>query len=307
VISVIIINWNAGSQIYRCIESVLQTDSSIDKQIVVVDNGSIDGSDLIVEAIPEVSLIRTGHNMGFAKACNIGASYATGDYLLFLNPDTYLMNGALSTSVGFLKDDINKRFGVCGVQLINEQGHVARSCVHFPTLKSFTAVSIGLNQLFPRLGYHMTGWDHKTTIEVDHVIGAFYLVRRSVFEALAGFDERFFVYLEDLDFSYRARKLGWSIIYLAGVQTFHAGGGTSDQVKDKRLYYALRSRILYAFKHFNIFAALLVLLVTVIIEPVSRTILCCGRMSWKCFKETGSAYLLIFTWLPKWIFNGVTR
>lgn len=153
----------------------------------------------------------------------------------------------------------------------------------------------------------MTEDEHLVTQQVDHVIGAFYLVRRSVFEALLGFDERFFLYLEDLDFSLRARKAGWRTVYCAETWAFHEGGGSSKQIKARRLFYALRSRLVYAFKHFPFSGAFAVLLATVFVEPWTRTAYALVCLSWPNFKETWSAYGQLFRWLPRWLFRGETR
>lgn len=306
-ISVIIINWNAGTQLRECVGSVIQHGEPLVGQIIVVDNGSTDGSENAIEGLPNVTLIRAGENLGFGKACNLGAAGCNSEFLLFLNPDARVFPDSLAEAINFMQRAENAKVGICGVQLVDEDGHITRSCARFPSVSGFIAHAMGFGRIIPTLGYFMSEWDHATTRQVDHVIGAFFLVRRCVFEALQGFDERFFVYLEDLDFSYRAKKLGWSSVYLADVQAFHAGGGTSRQVKAKRLFYSLRSRILYAFRHFNPFGATVVLLATLFVEPLSRSVLAVGHCSWASLKETWAAYVMLFRWLPDWIFKGVTR
>jgi hypothetical protein len=171
----------------------------------------------------------------------------------------------------------------------------------------FVCHAVGLDRLFPQLGHFMTEWGHNETREVDQVIGAFFLVRRSVFEALQGFDEQFFVYYEEVDFSRRAREAGWRSIYLANAQAFHAGGGTSNQVKATRLFYISRSRLLYAFKHFSLIGACLVLLTTLLLEPFSRSVLALARGFWLSFKETWVGYAMLWKWLPQWVFKGKKR
>lgn len=294
-------------QLRECIDSVIQFGETTVGRIIVVDNGSTDGSERAAENLPNVRLIRTGANFGFGKACNIGAVHANSEFLLFLNPDARLYPDSLIKSKDFMQRSENSKVGICGVQLVDEDGHIARSCARFPEANGFVAHAMGMDRMIPTFGHFMTEWDHSTTRQVDHVIGAFFLVRRCIFETLHGFDETFFVYLEDLDFSYRAKQLGWSSIYFADAQAFHAGGGTSRQVKAKRLFYSLRSRILYAFKHFNLFSATLVLLATLLIEPVSRSVLAVGLGSWPSLKETWTAYGMLFRWLPDWILKGTTR
>jgi GT2 family glycosyltransferase len=144
----------------------------------------------------------------------------------------------------------------------------------------------------------MDDWDHKTTSIVDHVIGAFYLIRKSVFNTLHGFDDRFFVYLEDLDLSLRAHKSGWRIVYLANAQAFHSGGGTSQQVKALRLFYALRSKIFYGFKHFSPFQAWLLFFVSIWVEPISRIALLCLRGEFVEIRNTINAYVVLYKNLP---------
>jgi GT2 family glycosyltransferase len=133
---------------------------------------------------------------------------------------------------------------------------------------------------------------------VDHVIGAFFCVRRELFEDLGGFDERFFVYLEDLDFSLRARKTGRTAYYLADAAAFHKGGGTSEQVKAHRLFYSLRSRLLYAFKHFKRYQAWIISAVTMLLE---RSLARCGPLFAAPFRSTGyvAGYAMLWRDAPK--------
>ncbi len=304
-LSIVIVNWNSGDQLRNCVESIAQYESSTLIQTVVVDNGSTDGSDVSIEGAPNVSLIRMGENLGFGKACNIGARKVNSKYLLFLNPDAVLYADTLSKSLSYMKISEKDKVGICGVQLIDEYDQVSRHCARYPSSLGFVAHAIGLDRIFPRLGHVMADWDHAESREVDHVIGAYFLVRRELFDALHGFDERFFVYLEDLDFSYRAHKAGWRSMYLSDTRAFHLGGGTSNQVKAHRLFYSLRSRLVYSFKHFSSKGAIVVLLATLLLEPFSRLIVALFRRSWSSLRETLIAYGMLLRWLPRWIFKGV--
>lgn len=303
-ISIIIVNWNAGPQLQHCIASL--TSTSI-QQIIVVDNASTDGSENAIAQFPGVTLIRSHENLGFGKACNLGAQQASAEYLLFLNPDAAVYPETLEKALSFMQDPTHAQVGICGVQLLDESGHVARTCARFPSAAGFVSHAVGLDRLFPRLGYLMAEWPHDCTRGVDHVIGAFFLMRRNVFESLGGFDERFFVYLEDLDLSCRARQAGWHTVYLADVQAFHVGGGTSNQVKARRLFYSLHSRLLYAVKHFSRLGAALVFVATLLLEPVSRSALALGRRSWPALKETWQGYALLWHWLGQWLLQGRSR
>ncbi len=311
---IIIVNWNSSHYLLDCINSIDAHHNGLVTSITIVDNATTDNSLSLVKSklghLPfKHNIIRNAENRGFAAACNQGAEITSSDYLLFLNPDTRLFEDSLSVPLAFMQQSENVDVGIVGIQLIDENNHVAQSCARFPKLMMFIAQSLGINHLpgLRHLSVHMIEWGHDTTQQVDHVIGAFFLMQRSLFKSLGGFDERFFVYLEDLDLSLRAHQAGWRSIYLTDAQAFHAGGGTSNQVKAKRLFYSLRSRILYVFKHFNLFSAILVLLTTLFIESLSRSALAVGRGSWVSLKETWSAYYMLIRWLPDLIFKEVTR
>jgi len=306
-VDVVIVNWNAGQQLQEAVESVLACGAPHVSQVVIVDNGSGDGSADFAEQIPGVRLIRSAENLGFGKACNLGAAQLTGEYVLFLNPDARLFPEALEKALEFMGRKENARVGICGVQLVEEDGSIARSCARFPSLTSFLADATGLSRLIPSLGHFMVEWDHASTRLVDQVIGAFFLVRRPLFERLGGFDERFFVYFEEVDFSYRARQLGLASAYLADARAFHAGGGTSRQVKATRLFYILRSRILYVFKHFNPLAASAVLLSTLSLELGSRCLWGVVKGGAGALRETLAGYGRLLRWLPDWLGKGTAR
>jgi hypothetical protein len=144
----------------------------------------------------------------------------------------------------------------------------------------------------------MTTWDHRESRAVDHVMGAFYLIRRRLFESLKGFDERFFVYLEDLDLSYRAYQAGWHSFYLAEIKAYHKGGGTSEQIKSVRLFYSLRSRILYGFKHFRRWTASGLMLGTLFLEPLIRSSWSLARFTLRELSETMQAYWMLWRGIP---------
>lgn len=302
-IDIVIVNWNAGSQLRTCVDSIEKYGSGLIGKIIVVDNGSVDGSDKSVDGLSNVHLIRAGANLGFGKACNLGARYCKSEYLLFLNPDAALYPNTLSRVLAYMQEPKNSDVGICGVQLYDEDGRIARSCARFPSVIAVFAHSLGLDRVFTQISHFMIEWDHLQTRHVDQVIGAFFFVRRNIYEVLNGFDERFFVYFEEVDFSYRASQIGMSSVYLADAQAFHVGGGTSNQVKARRLFYSLRSRLLYAFKHFSFLGALGVLLATLLFEPLSRSVLALSRCSLSSLKETWAAYGMLWCWLPQWILS----
>jgi N-acetylglucosaminyl-diphospho-decaprenol L-rhamnosyltransferase len=312
-IDVVIVNWNAGTLLQQCLNSlaaVWRAQPGLLGLVTVVDNGSTDGSlDLADECELPKKIIRNGENLGFAAACNRGARAGHAPYILFLNPDATASFNALHASLDFMESPGNERVAISGVRLVDDSGAVACSCARFPSPGIFLSRTLGLNRVFPDRfkDYHMVDWDHRSTRTVDHVIGAHYLIRRSVFQQLGGFDERYFVYLEDLDLSYRASRLGYRAMFLAEVGAYHKGGGSSEQVKARRLYYGLRSRILYAAKHFHPVSALLVAAATLCIEPASRLLQALARRSPRRALETLKGYGYLWAWLPRYLLFRSTR
>jgi len=310
-IDIIIVNWNSGSLLLSCIQSIIKYHANLVSSVIIVDNASIDSSLLAIDSLEclpfSLQVIRNQDNQGFGAACNQGANQSDSDFILFLNPDTRLFERSLSDPLSYIQDPNNQSVGIVGIQLLDEHSIVARSCARFPSPFGFLAHAIGLDKIFPSLGHFMTEWIHDSTRQVDQVIGAFFFLRRSLFEQLKGFDERFFVYYEEVDFSYRAKKVGWQTIYLADSQAFHSGGGTTNKVKARRLFYVLRSRLLYADKHFSPVGFSLIFLEALLLEPLSRSGLAVARHSWPALKETWQGYVMLWRWLPQWLFKGVTR
>lgn len=295
---IVIVNWNSGAQLENCVESVREHGAGLVGRCTVIDNGSQDGSTAFLAGAQDqyVELLEAGENLGFGKACNFGAARGKSLYVLFLNPDAALRPGALAMPLAFLSCHGNRQVGAVGIALIDEIGVVQRTCARFPTPLGLIATSLGLKRIFPALGTHMHDWDHSESRAVPHVIGAFYLVRRSVFEQVGGFDERFFVYLEDLDLSLRVHQAGYTSYFLREAKAFHEGGGVSSQVKAHRLYYSLRSRIQYAFKHFSRPAALGVGLATLCVEPLTRLAQLLLKRRWREVGDLRSGFGMLWRW-----------
>lgn len=299
-VDIVIVNWNAGDQLRACLASIAVADDAAAFEIgrvVVVDNNSTDDSLTGIDnySLPVVTIVNVA-NRGFGAACNQGAAGSAADFLLFLNPDAVLNLDSIRLPIAFMEDPDRAQVGVVGIRLVDETGAASRTCSRFPNLRMLLAKLSGLDRLAPRLcpSYVMEEWDHTTSAGVDHVIGAFYLVRRPLFERLRGFDERFFVYLEDLDFSLRAHQAGAYSYFLAEACAFHKGGGVSEQVKAKRLYYSLQSRILYSCKHLNPASAILVTLGTLLVEPWVRLLYLALHGPFGALVETVQAYLLLW-------------
>ena len=253
-LSIIIVNWNTGQLLRECISSIVHTkrDGFMLREVVVVDNGSTDDSLTGIDepAIP-FRIIRNVDNRGFAAACNQGAANVTADYLLFLNPDTRLFADTLKKPIEFMEQASG--IGICGIQLVGEAGEFTTSAARFPTLRVMMGSVLGLNRILPNTfpRHLMTALDLQRSQPVDQVIGAFFLIRRDLFCRCRGFDERFFVYFEEVDLSLRAKQFGYASYFFADAIAFHRGGGSSDQVRAARLFYSLRSRLQFGRKHYS--------------------------------------------------------
>ena len=273
-VDIVIVNWNSSAALEHCLSSLLASTRSRynPSRIVVVDNGSQDECAAVVKRFPEVELRQNGFNRGFAAACNQGAAGSRADYLLFLNPDTRVESGAIDEVVSVMSRPGNAAIGICGIRLRDDAGAPALCCSRFPTAWSLLLEASGLDRLNrgifrPR---HMSPDELTIDRDVDQVIGAFFLIRRALFETLCGFDERFFVYFEEVDLSLRARRCGYASRFVAGAAATHIGRVSSNQSKGLRLVYFVRSRLLYAKKHLGTGPFLLILLVSALIEPAVR-------------------------------------
>jgi GT2 family glycosyltransferase len=311
-LDIIIVNWNSGHFLRQCLESIADCSQSGWElyRVVVIDNASTDSSIEGLETL-NLPLVVTLNpvNRGFAAACNQGSRGSTAHFLLFLNPDTRLCPQSLRQAVTFLERQENDRVGILGIQLLNERGEISCSCARFPTIGHFLSKMLGLDRLFPRVFRPRYMVEHelgKNQI-VDQVMGAFFLIRRSLFEALRGFDERFFLYFEEVDLSYRALSNGWMSYYLADAQAYHIGWGSSSQVKGERLYHSLRSRILYGYKHFSWHMATLLLLSTLVVEPITRVGRSLTQGSFQDVVDTFQGYLKLWGEAPRLFVSGFQR
>ena len=219
-------------------------------------------------------VLRNASNLGYGSGCNRGARGSDADLLLFLNPDVVVNNETISTCIRFLEDPANASVGIVGPQLVDSSGSVQRTCSRLPTRRSLVVRTLGLDRLSPTLfdGSLMTECDHSQTRDVGQVMGAFMLVRRSVFEKMGGFDETFFLYYEDVDLCARTWAAGQRVTYLADARAQHIGLVSSSQVPGKRLSYSFSSRKSYGRKHFGEGFAILLAVLMVVGEAPIRSV-----------------------------------
>ena len=259
-LDVVIVNWNAGDQLRACLASLAASEGAEQLRVVVVDNASGDGSaDDLDRPGLALTVLRNADNRGFAHACNQGAALGSAGAILFLNPDTQVSRSGIAAARAQLEADPGT--GIVGARLVDEAGRTHRTCARHPTGASLIAHTLFLDRLLPRLvpPHFLLDWDHEETRAVDAVMGAFLMIRRPLFARLGGFDERFFVYWEDADLCARAPATGFAVCHAAQAEIRHRGQGTTEAVKDRRLFYFLRAQALYARKHHGRAAFLAVL------------------------------------------------
>jgi N-acetylglucosaminyl-diphospho-decaprenol L-rhamnosyltransferase len=228
-------------------------------RFIVVDNGSRDGSADMIAAefpAPRVRLLRNGVNEGFARANNQGFRHARGRYFLPLNSDTEVRAGALRTMVRFL--DQFPGYGACAPRLVNPDGTVQRACMRFPTLAAGFLYDSWFERRFGRARavrrYFMEEFDHLGDADVDQPPGACFLVRRELFEAIGGFDERLWLFFNDVDLCRQVRARGSAIRYLARAEVLHHGGRSTSQYRDFTGEWIV-NRLRYYRKHHGRFGA----------------------------------------------------
>jgi N-acetylglucosaminyl-diphospho-decaprenol L-rhamnosyltransferase len=294
-LDIVVVDFDSWPLVSRCLESIDEirhTAVRISTITVVRNPAGIGARETPTVRRGAVRILENERNVGFAAACNQGAQGSHADYLLFLNPDTEVLPGALDKAVSYLEDPTREKVGVVGVRLIDASGNVVRSCRRFPAASQFWVRALALDRLAPKLfdSGLMAAWPHDDTRVVDQVMGAFLLVRRRLFEQLSGFDERFFVYYEEVDLCLRARQLGFVPVFLHSVSVRHVGCGTTANHRADRLFYNLNSRLLFAAKHFGPFAKWSVSMCTWIFEPISRIIHSILARSWKDCATTIRAY-----------------
>lgn len=294
-LDIVIVNWNSGERLRACLESIIKSDRSeyLLDRVTVIDNASEDASVMGLSDLDlPLNIITNNTNRGFAAACNQGAFGGGADYLLFLNPDTSLFADAVDLAVAFMDQPGQSQVGICGARMLDEQGKTVASCARFPTPGAILGQVCGLQKISPRLfpPHMLSSRELAASRFVDQVIGAFFMVRRHLFDELRGFDERFFVYFEEVDFSLRAREKGYRSYFLSDVRVFHEGGGCSRQAGANRLFYYLRSRLHFGLKHFSMTENILVISLTLLVEPLTRSLAGVRHRSLSTVSETLSAY-----------------
>ena len=229
-LSIIIVNYKERGFLRQCLKGIERAVPKVSYEVIVVDNNSNDESaEMVEEFFPAVRLLRHTINVGLAKGNNAGARLATGRYLLFLNCDIAVFKGTLEALVRYL--DEHPTVGIVAPKLLNPDRSVQISCYNFPSL----LVPILRRSPLGRFSwaqpilrrYLMLDYDHDTTQPIDWALGAALMVRRRAFDQIGGMDERYFLYLEDVDLCRQMWMRGWEVVYGTFVSLIHYHQRTS--------------------------------------------------------------------------------
>ena len=255
-LSIIIVSWNVRDLLEKCLKSVFDQTKNLKFEIFVVDNGSTDDtSKMVLDKFPQVNLFRNNHNLGFAAANNIAIRQAKGEFVLLLNPDTEILDGAIEKMVDFMR--AHQEAGIAGPKLLDSDKTLQPSIRRFPTILDQFLILVKIPHLWPNLSvikrYLAADFDYSRISEADQVMGAFFMVRQELFRQIGLFDEKFFIWFEEVDFCRRAKGAGYKVMYNPGAEVIHYGGKSFKQqgtlVKQWRFF---RSMMRYFWKqHFR--------------------------------------------------------
>lgn len=255
-VSVIIVNWNVGEMLVRCLRSLFDHNALLNLEVFVVDNHSNDGSpELVRREFPQVRLTENEENVGFARANNQSIRQANGKYILLLNPDTLWTDGSLGKMVDFM--DSHKEVGITGPRLMNAD----RQSIQYwggrrsPTVLDTFFEYTKLIRLFPNARlfgrYLMSDWDHTDSREVEAVSGACLLIRSETIKEVGLLDEGYALYQEDIDWCRRVGMKGWKIWYFAQAEVIHFGRQSTLQDPGQSTLKAVRGIYRYYHKFFG--------------------------------------------------------
>ncbi|MBI5267467.1 MAG: glycosyltransferase family 2 protein [candidate division Zixibacteria bacterium] len=251
-VSAIVISWNGRAFLADCLRTLAADLAELPHEIIVVDNGSTDGSvGIITETSPQARLVVHHANLGFAKAVNAGIEAAHGEYLFILNQDIRVRAGCTSTLIGRLESD--RSIALIGPKFVGFDGRLQHSARSFPTYRHIFYHTFFLDQLFPQSrefgSWKMTWFDHQTEMDVDQPMGAAMLIPRSVIDKVGLFDESFPIYMNDVDCCRRVALSGGRRVYCPAATIEHFVGGSTRTQPVRMIIESHRSMYRYLRKY----------------------------------------------------------
>ena len=254
-LSIVIVNYNVKAFLQQALESILKATNSIETEIFVVDNHSVDGSiDMLQAQFPQIKLIQNQNNLGFAKANNQAIKQSTGEYVWLLNPDTLVQEDTPQKLIGVMESD--KQIGLLGCKILNDDGSLQLACRRsFPTPWVAFTKMLGLANIFPKSKwfgrYNLTHLDPDEAYEVEAISGSCMFIRRAALEEVGSLDESFFMYGEDLDWCFRFGQSGWKVYYTPDTSIIHYKGESSKVALWDTNTHFYRAMDIFARKHFK--------------------------------------------------------
>ncbi|MBS1516401.1 MAG: glycosyltransferase family 2 protein [Bacteroidetes bacterium] len=256
-LSIVIVSWNTKALLRKCLQSVYDETKKYSFEIIVVDNDSPDDSaGMVRDEFSEVKLVANKTNNGFAPANNQGLAIAEGKNILFLNPDTVVLNGAIDKMMDYLIDNKDKGVGCVVCKLLNDDMTLQKSVNNFFSLwSSFfeNRFFADILKKFSTKKMFMSFWDHGETREIDWAYGAVFLVSEECYKKVGMLDDRFFIYAEEMDYFMRIRKAGYKSVFLHDVEIIHYGKSSSRQRRAAMFIQNYKSLYLYIKKHYSAF------------------------------------------------------
>jgi GT2 family glycosyltransferase len=256
-VSIVIVNWNTEKLLLDCIKAVVDETVGHTVEVIVVDNGSTDGSiGAVMECFPKVTLICNERNEGFAKANNIGIAACHGRYVCLVNSDIKVLDGCIDSLCEYM--DHHPGIGLVGPQILNKDLSIQLSCYELPSLRNMVVEALFLHKIFPRVGLCRPRWmnqfSHQSSRSVAVLSGCFLMARRKALEEVGSLDERFFIYKEDVDWCKRFQDAGWHIVFDPEARAIHYGGASSAAAPARFLIEMDKANRQYWQKHHSSFA-----------------------------------------------------
>lgn len=263
-LSIVIVSWNTKKYLEECLTSLRTIDGNLSVETIVVDNASSDGTPEMIRAqFPEVTLLETGANLGFAGGNNVGIQKASGNYVCLINSDVNVPPDCLPKMHSYMEQ--NSTIGLLGPGMLYTDGRVHRSGMRFPTLWNLFLRALFLDSLFKRSrffgGYLMKDFQFDRTTDIDVLNGWFWMARREALNQAGLLDRRFFMYAEDVDWCKQFHLAGWRVVFYPEARALHYGGASAANAPSRFNVEMQRANLQYWKKYHGRVSLLFYLLI----------------------------------------------